>query len=120
MLVVVKKPHIEIKGKAIPAWIIGGLRESYGKDLTITDDNENELIDIYESAWYKGMKETRTPGKVLAAYRFRNGLTLKQLGDMLDLTPQKVNDMEKDNRGISKEMAKKLADIFKTSPARFI
>lgn len=119
MLVVVKKPHIEIKGKVIPAWIIGGLRESFGKEVSVTDD-DHELISVHESNWYKGMKETRSPGKVLAAYRSRNRLTLKQLGDMLDVTPQKVNDMEKDNRGISKEMAKKMGDIFKTSPARFI
>ena len=120
MLVVVKKPRIEIKGKEIPAWIIGGLRESYGMDISITDDDDNELINVHESAWYKKMKETRTPGKVLVAYRHRDRLTLKQLGDMLEITPQKVNDMEKDKRGISKEMAKRLAAIFKTSPVRFI
>ena len=120
MLVVVKKPHIEIKGKVIPAWIIGGLRESYGKNITVTEEKE-DLVNIRETAWYKEISAKITPGDRIRAMRLKFGLTQTELAKMIGEIPkQHVSNMETGQRGISKDMAKKLAEIFKTTADKFI
>ncbi len=123
MLVVVKKPHtkrplFEISG-TIPAWIIEGVKKNYGKDADFEDD-ENRLVRAKDSDWYKEMEKSITAGESLRAYRTRDGLTQSALAERVGMTPQRINEMEKGRRGISKETAKKLARFFKTSPARFI
>jgi DNA-binding XRE family transcriptional regulator len=129
MLVVVKKhrtkrAELEIRGKVIPSWIITGLKEDYGEDVEVTEESkkvaDSDSVNVFETDWYKELKAKTKPGDVLAAYRFRDGLTRKALADKVGITFQRVYDMEKGKRGISKEMAKRFAQLFKTSPARFI
>jgi DNA-binding XRE family transcriptional regulator len=104
---------------AIPTWVISGLKKDFGKDVSVKDEKD-EYVDIFETDWWKEMERTRTPGNTLEAYRTRDGLTRKQLGEKTGTSFQRVYEMEKGRRGISKEMAKRLAVVFKTSPARFI
>ena len=124
MLVVVKKPHtkrslFEIRGNSIPEWIISGVREKYGNSADIKDDDD-ELIRVEDSAWYKEMKKKTTPGDSLRIYRTRDQLTQKELANKIGVTQQRINEMEKGQRGISKEIAKKFGLMFGTSPVQFI
>ena len=123
MLVVVKKPHtkrpeLRIEGHVIPAWIITGLKKNYGAATVAV--NEDETIPIRETDWWKDMEKSRKPGDSLRNYRLNREFTLAELAKKISVTPQRVHDMEKGTRGISKEIAKKLAVIFETNPVRFI
>jgi DNA-binding XRE family transcriptional regulator len=124
MLVVVKKPRtkkpeLRIEGGLIPAWIIDGLKKTYGGAVVVEED-ESKIFPIRETDWWKEMEKNRKPGDSLRNYRLNRAYTLAKLAEKLGLTPQRVHDMEKGLRGISKATAKKLAVIFKTNPARFI
>jgi len=120
----VKKPHtkrplFEIRGRTIPAWILDGVKKNYGSNADIEED-ENELIRVQDSEWYKEMKRKMTPGNSLRIYRTRDRLTQNALATKIGVTQQRVNEMEKGKRGISKDIAKKIAELFGTSPAQFI
>ena len=123
MLAVVKTPHImiHIEGR-IPPRLITLLKKEYGKGVRLVDDTEtdDELVDIFQSDWYRRTKARLTHGKNLRIYRQNTKMTQVQLGKLIALPKQYVSNMENDIRPISKNMAIKLAGIFKTSVARFI
>ncbi len=122
MLAVVETPHIkiEIKGK-ISKRLLNVLKEEYGSDVQLVPDEEDEKFDIFETDWYKENKEKLTPGKNMRIYRQNRGMTQKDLGDLLGGIPrQHISNMEKGIRPISKKVALKLSNIFKTSVEKFI
>ncbi len=122
MLAVVKTPLIDIhiKGK-IPTRLVTVLKKEYGKKVRLTKEDDDELVDIFQTDWYKRIKRTLTPGKNLKIYRQNLGLTQAQLGEKLgNLPKQFISNMENGIRPISKKTAIKLARIFRTSVERFI
>jgi DNA-binding XRE family transcriptional regulator len=112
MLVVEKARHIEveIKGKGADS-VIAALRREFPR-LKVTDDDE--LVDVFETDWYKKIEARSTPGTTLHAYRYRDGFTQAQLAKLLGVSRQIVCDMEKDRRPISGKTARLLTDIFHT------
>ena len=124
MLAVVKKPHtkttlFEIKGN-IPAGIMEYLHREFGQNVEIVDENE-ELVNIFDTHWYKAIKKTINPGDTLRIYRQNLGLTQTELGQKLGkFTRQKISDMENNKRSISKAVAKKLSKIFDVQIDRFL
>jgi DNA-binding XRE family transcriptional regulator len=122
MLAVVKTPliKIHIKGK-IPARIVAVLKKEYGDKVKLTDEDDDELVDVFKTDWYKRVKKTLTPGTNLKIYRQNMRLTQEQLGAKLgDLPKQFISNMENGIRPISKNTAIKLAKLFKVSVDRFI
>ena len=112
MQAVVKTPHIEIsvKGAEIPPKLMKVLKEEYGKELNLVMDGEDELVNVFETQWYKSIKGKMTPGKYLRIYRENKGLTQAQLGKALGGIPrQHISNMENGHRAISLKMARKLA-----------
>lgn len=123
MQAVVKTPHIEIsvKGAEIPPKIINVLKEEYGRKLKLVKDEGEELINVFETEWYKNIKKDMTPGKYLRVYRENKGFTQAQLGTALGGVPkQHVSNMENGSRPISLKMAKQLAKVLDTPVERFI
>ncbi|MDA3957937.1 helix-turn-helix transcriptional regulator [Oceanispirochaeta sp.] len=118
MLAVVKKPHIEINAEEIPEKLIKFLTDNYSKVEII--NNDDELVDIRETAWYRERANISKPGQVLKRYRKRNGLSQTELGEKLGIAKQNISAMERGSRGISKAIAHELSDIFQVSPGRFI
>jgi DNA-binding XRE family transcriptional regulator len=118
MLAVVKKPHIEISAEIIPEELISFLKEHYQNIEIITE--EEELIDITETAWYRNMEKSMNPGSTLRRYRKRAGMSQPDLAEKLGMVKQNISAMENGSRGISKVTARKLAEIFKVSPGKFI
>jgi len=120
----VKKPHtkttlFEIKGN-IPAGIMEYLHREFGQNVEIVDENE-ELVNIFDTHWYKAIKKTINPGDTLRIYRQNLGLTQTELGQQLGkFTRQKISDMENNKRSISKAVAKKLSKIFDVQIDRFL
>jgi DNA-binding XRE family transcriptional regulator len=122
MLAVVKTPRIkiEIKGK-ISKRLLDVLKEEYGSEVQIVPDDEDENIDIFETDWYKNVKEKLTPGKNMRIYRQNLGITQKELGELLGGVPrQHISNMERGIRAISKKVALNLSKIFNTSVDKFI
>jgi len=122
MLAVVKKPHIEINIKGeIPEKLISVLEEEYGQDVEISEEDDEEFVNVFETDWYRDMKAQMTPGTYLKIYRENYGFTQAELGKRLGNIPrQHVSNMERGSRNISLKMAKKLAKIFNVSPDKFI
>ncbi len=125
MLAVVKKRRtnrrlFEIKGE-IPIDVIEYFRQNFGSSFEIVEDNENELIDIFETDWFKKVNQSTTPGESIRIYRQNQGLTQANLGKKLgNFTKQHISDMENMRRSISKDVAKKLSKIFNVPVERFI
>ena len=122
MQAVVKTPHIElrIKGEISPK-LISVLEEEFGSELLLEEEHGDQLVDVFETDWYAQIKSKITPGDNLKIYRENLGWTQAQLGEMLDDIPrQHISNMERGVRSISKRTARKLAQIFKVSPAKFI
>jgi DNA-binding XRE family transcriptional regulator len=123
MQAVVKMRHIEItvKGSNVPSKILSLLKKEYGKNLHITEDKDEELLNVFNTDWYKNIKKTITPGFNLKLYRGMKKLTQAELGELLGNTPkQHISNMEKGIRPISLNTAKKLAKIFNVSVEKFI
>ncbi len=123
MLAVVKTPHIRIRIEGrIPSRLMTVLKQEYGKGVRLVDatGTDDELVDVFQTDWYRRTKARLTPGKNLRIYRQNSKFTQAQLGKLIGLPKQYVSNMENDVRPISKNMAIKLAAIFKTSVARFI
>ncbi|MFA6999819.1 MAG: helix-turn-helix transcriptional regulator [Candidatus Paceibacterota bacterium] len=97
------------------------LKEEYGQDLSLVEDDKNELVDVFETQWYKGVKEKMTPGIYLRIYRENKGLTQLQLSEALGGTPrQHISNMEHRRRSISLKMARKLSLLLGAPIERFI
>jgi|LGOV01.1.fsa_nt_gb DNA-binding XRE family transcriptional regulator len=124
MLAVVKKLHtnitlFKIKGN-IPDGVMKYLRREFGQNVEMFDENE-ELVNIFDTQWYKGIKKTISPRDTLRIYRENLGLTQTELGQKLGkFTRQKISDMENNKRSISKAVAKKLGEIFDVPIERFL
>jgi DNA-binding XRE family transcriptional regulator len=123
MLAVVKTPRIKLKIEGqIPDWIVVGLKKEYGKNVKISDVDENDrLVRAVDTKWYKDAKKMVSPGATLKVYRENLGLTQEELGKKLGAIPrQHVSGMENGSRGISKAMAKKLSALFDIPVSRLI
>ncbi len=124
MLAVVKKPHtenslFEVKGE-IPKKLLQYLQDNFGNDIKIVDEDE-EMINIFSSDWFKNTTNTLTSGEVVKIYRENLKLTQEQLGKQLGkFTRQNISDIELGRRSISKDVAKKLSVFFNVSIERFI
>ena len=124
MLAVVKKHHtkktlFEIKGD-IPSDVMGYLKEKFGRNIAVVEDEE-ELVNIFDTKWYKEISSSTTPGEAMRIYRENFGLSQTELGKKLGkFTRQKISDIENGKRNISKEVAKKLSQIFDVPVDRFI
>jgi len=103
----------------IPEKIINLLKEVYGKKVSVSEDEE--LINVMDSEWFKTIDKEMTPGKSMANYRKLMGLTQAELGEKLGGIPkQNISQMERDVRPISKKIAKQLAALYKVSVEKFI
>ena len=122
MQAALKTPRIEINIKGeIPPRLLSVLREEYGEKVELTEDSEEETVNIFETEWYKRTKEKVNPGDNLKIYREMHGLTQEKLGQLLGGIPrQHISNMERGTRAISIKTARKLSQILKVSVEKFI
>ena len=81
---------------------------------------EEKSIPLAETTWYRKMSDEMTPAKYLKTCREIADYSQAKLGDLAGVPASRISDYETGQRAISKEMAKKFAEVFKTSPALFI
>jgi len=118
----VKTPHIKIdmKGEIHPK-VLSVLKEVYGKKVKIIKEKDDELVDVFETEWYKNINSEMTPGKNMRIYRKIHKMTQEELGEMMGgISKQNISHMERGIRSISKVNAKLLAKIFDVPVDRFI
>jgi len=64
----VKMPHIEINIKGnIPQKILSLLIEEYGEKVQLSEDKNEEkvdIVDIFETDWYRKTRAKITPGTI--------------------------------------------------------
>lgn len=111
MQVVAKTPRIDLRiSGEIPEKIMRALQEEYGDALQVVGGDDDELVDVTATDWYRETKKRITPGDVLRTYRENAGLTQTVLGQKIGGVPrQHISNMENGRRPIGKESAKKLA-----------
>ena len=122
MLAVVRTPliRIHIRGQ-IPKQIVTVLKKEYGERMKLTREDDDELVDVFQTDWYKRVTKGLTPGKNLKIYRQNLGMTQGQLGAKLGGIPKQfISNMENGIRPISKKTALQLAKVFRVSVAKFI
>ena len=79
------------------------------------------MVNIFDTEWYKEINASTSPGEVLKIYRENAGLTQEELGQKIGkFSRQKISDMERGKRNISKDAAKKLSRLFKVPLDRFL
>lgn len=59
-------------------------------------------------------------GIILRGYRYKLGITQKELADLLNISQHHISEMENGKRSIGKEMAKRLSEVFKTDYRMFL
>jgi DNA-binding XRE family transcriptional regulator len=83
-------------------------------------DDDEDLIRVVDSDWYKEMSERMTPGKYLKTLREASGMTQTELGQKIGATAARVCDYEAGRRQISKAIARKLSVMFLVAADKFI
>ncbi len=97
------------------------LQQEFGQNVKIVEDDEEELVNIFETNWYKQISATITPGDAIRVYRENFGLSPMELSQKLgNLTEDFVVEMECGKREISQEVAEKLGQFFEISVERFL
>ena len=112
-----KPVSFRIEGKNIPKAVLAFLDALFPDHVRIDDDED--LVAVESTDWYKKAKAKITPAKALKIMRTNAGLTQKQLADKIGIAKQNYNSLERGSRPISMMMAKKLADALGTSYTMF-
>ena len=122
MLAVVKTPHTDLRIKGfIPRPVLKVLKTEYGKSLQVkTDKDDENLVDFFETDFYKDFKKRMTPGDYVRMYRENMNLTQVALGEKVGMSRSYICDVEHGRRAISKDIAKKLSKLFKISANHLI
>ena len=122
MQVAEKMHHIEIDIKGeIPKHILRFLKNNFGNQMKISSREDDSLVNIRDSTWYKNVKQKMTPAKYMKHLRESRELSQEHLGELLgNVSRQNVSNMENGKRGISKDKAIKLSKIFGIPVDRFL
>ena len=119
MQVVVKTPRIRIEGE-VTTELVEYLRKEFGEIEVITEE-EDELIEVTESEWYRALRESVGPGENVRLYRELHKLTQEELGKKIGkFTRQNISNIENGHRAVSKNMAIRLAELFNVSVEKFL
>jgi antitoxin component HigA of HigAB toxin-antitoxin module len=122
MLAVVKTPRTKLRIEGyISRPVLKILRTEYGKALKVkTDEDDESLVDFFETDIFKEFKQRMKPGDYVKAYRENLSITQAALGVKIGMPRAYICDVEHGRRAIGKENAKKLATIFKISVSHLI
>ncbi|MGR3179599.1 MAG: helix-turn-helix transcriptional regulator [Candidatus Anammoxibacter sp.] len=84
-------------------------------------NKEEDVLDVFNTKWYKDIRRSISPRESLKIYRENLGFSQIELGKKIGkFNRQKISDMETGKRGISKDVARKLSNLFDVSINRFI
>jgi len=112
MLVLVKKPHIElsIHGEQVDE-LLDWIKKKYEVSVLV-DEEEDELIPIESTEFWKEMQKNRI-GNLLAGARLKAGLTQAELAKRVGIRQNMISDYERGRRTYSNAMAKRFSKALK-------
>lgn len=114
--------NLEIEGRVSAACLkqlIALMDKELGLKAKLCD--EEALIDLNTSEWSKDVRASMISGDYVRIYRENAGWNQTELGKKLGaFTKQYISDIENGRREISKELAKKLSQVFKVPVDRFL
>jgi DNA-binding XRE family transcriptional regulator len=114
----VKMHPINVRFKPrTPARVIRLVKKQFSSYIV---EGNDDYVDWFKTDLHKEISARMTPGKSLRTLREMCGLTLAETGKRIGVSPHRVSDFETGQREISKDIAKKLAKVFKVSPVQFI
>ena len=106
---------VEIRLRGVPSDKAGLISEAIEKILNLagmslqnTEEDDGNLYSIEE------VFPDFHIGHALRGLRSREGLTQKQLAEMIGVKPSHISEMENGKRSIGKNMAKRLAKALRT------
>ena len=112
MLVLVKKPHIELSIHGEQAEeLLDWIKKKYDVAVLVEEPND-ELVPIENTEYWKEMEKNRV-GNLLGGARLKAGLTQAQLAEKLGIRQNMVSDYERGRRVYSAAMAKRLSKVLK-------
>jgi len=115
MQALVKVPHTLENGRMgefkitgdVPVFYLDLTRRLF-PTLVEETSNDDELVEVSKSDWYRKAKAEMTPGKNLRTVRELRELNQRELADKLGIKPRQISDMENGRASIGKKMAMKL------------
>ncbi|MCK5784947.1 MAG: helix-turn-helix transcriptional regulator [Candidatus Sabulitectum sp.] len=112
MLVLVKKPHIElsIHGESVNE-LLTWIKKKYDV-VVLTSEEKDEYLPIESTEFWKEMEKNRI-GNLLAGARLKAGLTQTELAEQLGVRQNMVSDYERGRRTYSDSMASRLSETLK-------
>ena len=119
MLVVEKTRHIEATISGNGANVIFDLIKERYPQAQIVEDNEKAL-PWNDTGIAKEIRASRTPGKLLKAYRDRASLSVIELAEAVGTKYPNISAMENDRRTIGLAMARKLGKVLKVDYKKFL
>ena len=109
--------RIELK-RTTPRKILHDMYRRYSR--YIVNDDDDQLIEWKKTDLHKEIAKKLKPGDYLRHLRQAARWTLRELGEKIETSPQRVYDFETGQRAISKKAAKKFAELFKVNAGLFI
>ncbi len=74
--------------------------------------DDDELIDIEDTEWWRGIKD-----RILAGYRLKAGITQKELARRTGMTQSVVSEYERGKRAMTEKAAVRFAAALGIDPA---
>jgi len=100
----------------VPDDLIQFLRARYGElDIEYDSDDDDELVAIEETGWYKDMSRKLDGGAILRIRRENAGMTQADLSTRVKTSRTAIAAMESGSRPITRSMAKRLHSVFHES-----
>jgi len=112
--------RIRVRGQKKIERIIIALREQFGVEAEIVEEDDDVLEDYFATDLHQQIEAETTDGDRLKLRRDNAGLTQAQLAAKTGFTRQRISDMERGRRGISIAAARKLAEALGVTAARIV
>jgi len=127
MQALVKVPHTLENGRMgefkitgnVPVFYLDLTRRLFPALVEETADDD-ELIEVSKSSWYKKTKAGMTPGKVLRTLREMREMNQRELADELGIKARQISDMENGRAPIGKKMAMRLGKALNMDYRHFL
>ena len=111
--------RVRVRGKRRSEAIIVALREQFGVEAEIVEPDDEELVNVFETEWYKETKRQTTPGDMLNTLRWKHQLTQAELARRIGVCRQNISAIESGKRGLGIKTALKIAAVMGEPVERF-
>ena len=120
MLVHAKAPRIKVtlSGQG-SARIVEAARKAY-PHIRVEEDDDDELIDVFQTDWWKERQANHHPGDTIQVYRNNRGWTLAELAEKTGIAESHLSAMENRKRGVGKVSAVRLGKALEMDYRRFL